>query len=225
MGGHDESLKTVFAWPMRTGGHFFINELRESAEHLSRGYSFFFALLSEVFMSQAVYRNEQHAIIRAMAVDSISTCKPAQWQSQYSSGYVEDLTKKHIETESLSANDRLTQDSMTRARIHRNTSRSAFYAVVAKYGADEQERANAINELVRVVVCDGVSDDFKRLIIWTWASISVKRGFIERIVDMCDQSRATIFRKKKAITDQLNELEKTVSTDLSVILKDVCLSG
>ena len=176
-------------------------------------------------MSQAVYRNEQHAIIRAMAVDSISTCKPSQWQSQYSSGYVEDLTKKHSETESLSANDRLTQDSMTRARIHRNTSQSAFYAVVAKYGADEQERANAVNELVRVVVCDGVSDDFKRLIIWTWASVSVKRGFIERIVDMCDLSRRTIFYKKKLITQQLDELEKTVSTDLSVILKDVCLSG
>ena len=136
----------------------------------------------------AVYRNEQHAIIRAMAVDSIPSCKPAQWQKQYSSGYVEDLTKKHIETESLSANDRLTQDSMTRARIHRNTSQSAFYAVVAKYSINEQERANAINELVRVVVCDGVSDDFKRLIIWTWASVSVKRGFIERIVDMCDLS-------------------------------------
>ena len=173
----------------------------------------------------AVYRNEQHAIIRAMAVDSIPSCKPAQWQTQYSSGYVEDLTKKHSETESLSANDRLTQDSMTRARIHRNTSQSAFYAVVAKYGADEQERANAVNELVKAVVCDGVSDDFKRLIIWTWASISVKRGFIERIVNMCDQSRATIFRKKKAIVEQLDELEKTVKSDLSAVLKDVCMLG
>ena len=173
----------------------------------------------------AVYRNEQHAIIRAMAVDSISTCKPSQWQSQYSSGYVEDLTKKHSETESLSANDRLTQDSMTRARIHRNTSQSAFYAVVAKYGADEQERANAVNELVKAIVCEGVSDDFKRLIIWTWASISIKRGFIERIVNMCDQSRATIFRKKKAIVEQLDELEKTVKSDLSAVLKDICMLG
>ena len=200
--------------------------MRDIRRSFAQRLKFLFALLSEVFMScLAVYRNEQHAIIRAMAVDSISTCKPAQWQTQYSSGYVEDLTKKHIETESLSANDRLTQDSMTRARIHRNTSQSAFYAVVAKYGADEQERANAVNELVRVVVCDGVSDDFKRLIIWTWASISIKRGFIERIVDMCDLSRRTIFYKKKLITQQLDELEKTVSTDLSVILKDVCLSG
>ena len=173
----------------------------------------------------AIYRDEQHAIVRAMSLDAITTCKPAQWQQQYSSGYVEDLTKKHSEIESLSANDRLTQDSMTRARIHRNTSQSAFYAVVAKYGADEQERANAVNELVKAVVCDGVSDDFKRLIIWTWASISIKRGFIERIVDMCDLSRRTIFYKKKLITQQLDELEKTVSTDLSVILKDVCLSG
>ncbi len=171
----------------------------------------------------AIYRDEQHAIIRAMSVDSISTCKPQSWQKQYSSGYVEDLTTKHTKTESLSANDRLTQDSMTRARIHRNTSQSAFYAVVAKYGADEQERANAVNELVRVVVCEGVSDDFKRLIIWTWASISIKRGFIERIVDMCEQSRATIFRKKKAIVEQLDELEKTVKSDLSAVLKDVCM--
>jgi len=171
-------------------------------------------------MSQAVYRNEQHAIIRAMAVDSIPSCKPAQWQTQYSSGYVEDLTKKHSEVESLSANDRLTQDSMTRARIHRNTSQSAFYAVVAKYGADEQERANAVNELVKAIVCDGVSDDFKRLIIWTWASVSVKRGFIERIVDMCEQSRATIFRKKKIIIEQLNDFEKAVITDTSASLSD-----
>ena len=171
----------------------------------------------------AIYRDEQHAIVRAMSLDAITTCKPAQWQQQYSSGYVEDLTKKHTETESLSANDRLTQDSMTRARIHRNTSQSAFYAVVAKYGADEQERANAVNELVRVIVCEGVSDDFKRLIIWTWASIGIKRGFIERIVDMCEQSRATIFRKKKAIVEQLDELEKTVKSDLSAVLKDVCM--
>ncbi len=172
----------------------------------------------------AIYRNEQHAIIRAMSVDSISTCKPQSWQSQYSSGYVEDLTKKHSDLERLTATERLTQDCMTRARIHRVASKGGFYAMVAKYGADEQERANAVNELVRVVVCEGVSDDFKRLIIWTWASISIKRGFIERIVDMCEQSRATIFRKKRAITDQLNELEKTVATDLSAILKDVCLS-
>ena len=128
----------------------------------------------------AIYRDEQHAIVRAMSLDAITTCKPAQWQQQYSSGYVEDLTKLHSDLERLTLTERLTQDAMTRAKIHRTVSKGSFLAITAKYGADEQERANAVNELVKAIVCEGVSDDFKLLIIWTWASISVKRGFIER---------------------------------------------
>ena len=169
----------------------------------------------------AIYRNEQHAIIRAMSVDSISTCKPQSWQKQYSSGYVEDLTKKHSDLEHLTATERLTQDCMTRARIHRTAFKGGFYAMVAKYGADEQERAMAVNELVKLIDCDA-SSDFKRLIIWTWASVKIKRGFMERIVDMCEQSRATIFRKKKIIIEQLNDFEKAVVSDVCVVLGDVC---
>lgn len=170
----------------------------------------------------AIYRNEQHAIIRAMSVDSISTCKPQSWQKQYSSGYVEDLTKKHSDLERLTATERLTQDCMTRARIHRVASKGGFYAMVAKYGADEQERAMAVNELVHLIDCDA-SSDFKRLIIWTWASVKIKRGFMERVVDMCEQSRATIFRKKKIIIEQLNDFEKAVVSDVCVVLGDVCM--
>lgn len=169
----------------------------------------------------AIYRNEQHAIIRAMAVDAISTCKPAQWQQQYSSGYVEDLTKKHSDLERLTATERLTQDCMTRARIHRVTSKGGFYAMVAKYGADEKERAMAVNELVHLIDCDA-SSDFKRLIIWIWASVRVKRGFMERIVDMCEQSRRTVYRRKKLIFEQLDNFEKAVVGDVGVVLCDVC---
>jgi hypothetical protein len=169
----------------------------------------------------AIYRNEQHAIIRAMAVDAISTCKPAQWQQQYRSGYVEDLTKKHNDLEQLTATERLTQDCMTRARIHRVASKGGFYAMVAKYGADEQERAIAVNELVKLIDCEGVSDNFKRLIIWTWASVKIKRGVMERIVDMCEQSRRTVFRKKREILKQLDDFEKSLITDCSAILSDV----
>ena len=42
----------------------------------------------------ATYRNEQHAAIRAVSVDAISTCKPSGWQQQHSSGFVEELTKR-----------------------------------------------------------------------------------------------------------------------------------
>lgn len=169
----------------------------------------------------AIYRNEQHAIIRAMAVDAISTCKPAKWQQQYRSGYVEDLTKKHSDLERLTLTERLTQDCITRSMLHRAATMGGFCAMVAKYGADEKERAMAVNELVALIDCDGVSNDFKKLIIWTWASVKIKRGFMERIVDMCEQSRRTVFRKKREILKQLDDFEKSVITDCSMILSDV----
>ncbi len=171
----------------------------------------------------AIYRDEQHAVIRAVAVDAITTCKPSGWQQQYSSGYVEDLTKKHSNVESLSAEDRLTQDCMTRARIHRNVSRGAFYAVVAKYGADEQERAQAVNELVKIVEVEA-SDDFKRLMIWTWASIAIKRGAIEALIGVCEQSARTFFRKRKQVLEQLRKLEESALSESSVILNDVIVN-
>ena len=131
----------------------------------------------------ATYRNEQHAAIRAVSVDAISTCKPSGWQQQHSSGFVEELTKRKEEVEHLTPFDRLTQDCMTRALVHRTVTRGSFYALVAKYGADEQERAHAVNELVKLVSVDA-TDDFKRMMIWTWASVAVKRGVVGRIIDM-----------------------------------------
>lgn len=166
-----------------------------------------------------VYRDEQHAAIRAAAVDAISTCKPAQWQAQYSSGYVEELTKRHDDTEHLSAADRLTQDCMTRALMHRTVSRGAFYAMVAKYGADEQERAQAVNELVSLVQVKA-PDNFKRMMIWTWASVAVKRGVIERIVDMGDQAARTLYRKRATVLQQLRDFEDAALGELSAVLSE-----
>ena len=167
----------------------------------------------------AIYRNEQHAIIRAMAVDAISTCKPAQWQKQYSSGYVEDLTKKHSDLERLTATERLTQDCMTRARIHRVASKGGFYAMVAKYGADEQERANAVNELVKL--CDiKCTEEGKRLLIWLWAvEGKQRRGIIEQVMDFFNQvSRSTFFRRKKEIFIWLDDLESLIRSEAREVL-------
>jgi len=75
----------------------------------------------------------------------------------------------------------------------------------------------AVNELVKLIDCDA-SSDFKRLIIWSWASVKIKRGFMERIVDMCEQSRDTVFRKKKIIIGQLNQFENAVISDSSASL-------
>ena len=165
----------------------------------------------------ATYRNEQHAAIRAVSVDSISTCKPSGWQQQHSSGYIEELTKRKEEVEHLAPFDRLTQDCMTRALVHRTVTRGSFYALVAKYGADEQERADAVNELVKLVSVQA-GDDFKRMMIWTWASVAVKRGVVGKIVDRGEQARRTLFRKRRAILDQLQGFEDAALSDLAVVL-------
>ena len=166
----------------------------------------------------ATYRDEQHAAIRAVSVDAISTCKPSGWQQQHSSGFVEELTRrKDGDVERLTPFDRLTQDCMTRALIHRTVTRGSFYALVAKYGADEAERASAVNHLVRLVDVQA-SDDFKRIMIWTWASVAVKRGVVGKIIDMGEQARRTLFRKRRAILDQLQGFEDAALSDLAVVL-------
>lgn len=168
---------------------------------------------------KSIYRNEQHAVIRAAAVDAISTCKSSQWQSQYSAGFVESLTRKSDDTESLSAMDRLTQDAMTRALIKRTTKRAAFYAMVAKYSANEVERCQAIQRLADLIDVDA-SRRFKLVMIWSWASEAVRRGVVEQMVSAGDQSRRTLERKRRAILERLRALEDEVITDISVVLKE-----
>ncbi|WP_297925774.1 hypothetical protein [uncultured Agitococcus sp.] len=164
----------------------------------------------------AIYRNEQHAIIRAIVL--IPDYSSQYWQQQYKSGYVEELTKKHSDLERLSKKDRLTQDSLCYSRIHRNLARGGFHAMVAKYAINEDERVNSVNELVELIDCKGVDKNFKRLIICTWISKDSKRGFMERIVDMCDKSRRSVFYKKKIIIEQLEEFEKSVLSDSGSLL-------
>ena len=119
------------------------------------------------------------------------------WQGQYKSGFVEDLTKKHSDTEKLNAIDKLAQDSITRARIKRNAKRGGYFALVAKYGADEAERANAVNELVKM--CEiSTTDEGKRLLIWLWAvQGKQRRGIIGQALDLFSGvSERTFFRRK-----------------------------
>ena len=100
----------------------------------------------------AIYRNEVSAVVCAVNAGLTPILAIQSWQGQYKSGFVEDLTKRHSDTEKLNAIDKLAQDSITRARIKRNAKRECFYALVAKYGADDADRANAVNELVKL--CD-----------------------------------------------------------------------
>lgn len=156
----------------------------------------------------AIYRSELSAIVCGVNAGMTPIVAVQSWQGQYKSGFVEDLTKRHSDTEKLNAIDKLAQDSITRARIKRNAKRGGYFALVAKYGADEQERANAVNELVKI--CEiSTTDEGKRLLIWLWAvEGKQRRGIIEQVMDFFNQvSRSTFFRRKKEVFIWLNDLE------------------
>lgn len=103
----------------------------------------------------AIYRNEHQAVALAMSVDRISTCRPASWQTDYRSGFAEELTSKPEPLEPLTTIERLAQDAMTRSLIKRHVDRMTFLALVAKYGTDDRERAAAINELADMLDSPG----------------------------------------------------------------------
>jgi hypothetical protein len=170
----------------------------------------------------AIYRSELSAIVCGVNAGMTPIMTVQSWQGQYKSGFVEDLTKRHSDTEKLNAIDKLAQDSITRARIKRNAKRGGYFALVAKYGADEQERANAVNELVKL--CEiSTTDEGKRLLIWLWAvQGKQRRGIIEKVNDFLSQvSRSTFFRRKKEVFIWLNDLESLVRSEAKEVLGSV----
>ena len=170
----------------------------------------------------AIYRSELSAIVCGVNAGTMGMYAMQAWQGQYKSGFVEDLTKKHSSTERMSKMDRLAQDSITRARIKRNAKHGGYFALVAKYGADEQERANAVNELVKM--CEiSTTDEGKRLLIWLWAvEGKQRRGIIEQVMDFFNQvSRSTFFRRKKEIFIWPDDLESLVRSEAKEVLGDV----
>lgn len=170
----------------------------------------------------AIYRSELSAIVCGVNAGMTPIMTVQSWQGQYKSGFVEDLTKRHSDTEKLNAIDKLAQDSITRARIKRNTKRGSYFALVAKYGADEQERVNAVHELVKM--CDvNCSEDGKKFLIGLWAINSKQRkGIVGQALDLfngvCER---TFFYKKKQVFDWLNELEGLAISEAKEVLAGV----
>jgi len=170
----------------------------------------------------AIYRSELSAIVCGVNAGMTPIVAIQSWQGQYKSGFVEDLTKKRGDTEKLNAIDKLAQDSIARARIKRNAKWECFCALVAKYSADEAERANAVNELVKL--CDiKCTEEGKRLLIWLWAvEGKQRRGLIGQALDLFSSiSERTFFRRKKEIFNCLNNLEGLAISEVKEVLGDV----
>lgn len=96
-----------------------------------------------------VYRDVGHVIARVMSIETIDGTKKAGWQQRYQAGFPE----SRAGGEGLTEHERLTQDSMTRAALHRELPELAWQVLVAKYSINDVEVAQAIHWLVPRISC------------------------------------------------------------------------
>lgn len=121
-----------------------------------------------------VYRDEKHAAVRAMGVDGISTCARAAWQAKYQANFMDGVIDRSG-TESLSVADRLSQDAMTRAMMHRILPEPQWLALLAMYSRDDAERKRAVLRLEQWVGTNA-GPLYRRWCVSVWALPQLRRG-------------------------------------------------
>nr|WP_298117399.1 hypothetical protein [uncultured Pseudomonas sp.] len=99
-----------------------------------------------------------------MSIDTIDGTKNPGWQRHYQAGFPESRQGG----EGLSADERLTQDSMTRAALHRELPMLAWQVLVAKYSVSDVEVLRAVHWIVPRVECPA-HQLFKMKCVTAWA--------------------------------------------------------
>jgi hypothetical protein len=99
----------------------------------------------------SVYRDVEHGVVRAMTVDAISLHKGAAWQHQVESSWEQPKSDNPCPLDRF---DQLTQDSMTRALLHRVLPPLHWNILSAFYTVDDtasirQQRVAAIQYVAR----------------------------------------------------------------------------
>lgn len=93
-----------------------------------------------------IYRDAEHAIARIMSIETIDGTQKADWQRRYEAGYQEEPPAANPCP--LTASERLAQDAMTRAMLHRELKPEHWSVLVAKYSINQKEVAEAVHYLV-----------------------------------------------------------------------------
>jgi len=95
-----------------------------------------------------VYRDAGHCIARVMSIETNDGTAKSGWQMRYQSGFPETPG----DGSGLSAEERLTQDAMTRGMLHRELTSAQWYSLVARRSINNAEVVEAINWLSRNAV-------------------------------------------------------------------------
>ena len=161
-------------------------------------------------------------VASAIGTGSVGLPKSAAWQAQYHAGFVEELTKKNHWTESMSREERLLNAAILASRIHRQTKEIEWCVLLAKYSQCDKERAEAIKKLARHLqqtTLKTLSITFLLLAVSSWASVAIKRGLTEKIMQVDSElSRSTLYRKRNAVRVELQRMMDSVMTKLDITL-------
>lgn len=111
-----------------------------------------------------VYRDAGHCIARVMSIETNTCTAQSAWQRLYESGFPEVSEAGS----GLTAEERLTQDAMTRALLHRNLPRAQWHALVAKYSINDNEVRDSIRWLIRNIETPA-HHLFKMKAVMAWA--------------------------------------------------------
>lgn len=112
-----------------------------------------------------IYRDVSHVVARVMSIETIDGTAKAGWQQRYQAGFPEG---RRGSGEGLTEEERLAQDSMTRAALHRALSPAAWHALVAKYSINDREVLEAVQWLVARVEAPA-HHLFKMKCVTAWA--------------------------------------------------------
>lgn len=173
-----------------------------------------------------IYRDEVHAVKRAMTVDRLGQPKPAGWQMQYRPGFLEGFASS--DCEAMSRDDMRDQDSQARALIHRCLLPEQWWALVALYALDDAEREAACLCLAAAVQTPADAL-FKGVAIGTWAFADKRRKAkaipIAHWTLLEDTPERSLRRWRKDIHDALEALHRSAMLHLQRVLKDAGLIG
>jgi len=92
----------------------------------------------------SIYRDAGHCIARVMSIETNDGTAKSGWQMRYQAGFPE----TRGEGSGLSAEERLTQDAMTRGMLHRELTELQWNVLVAKYSINDLEVAEAVRWLI-----------------------------------------------------------------------------